>query len=347
MSYFKRDKDRTDQPQNGAALISRRRTLLGIAGLATSSLAVRADQSQTLVSKHAVSCDDSDMGVTAYIDRFTQPLPKQMSAKEGFVKVGTAKLWYRDTGGDGDAILFLHPSSLSGHCWGYQEQAFSSAGYRVISYSRRGYRGTSVEQGHDTRDAVDDLLAIVTALKIPRFHAVGSAGGAAVAAGFAARWPEDSRLASVVLACCLPMFEKSSDPKQDIVFPKKFMEFRGAPRHLRGLGSSYRDANEPGVERWKELHHQARGEVDMLDMASMQPFGAISSLSEFGKIKVPTLYISGSADVYCTPVLMDVYAKRTPGAEIEIINGAGHSAFWETPIAFNKLLMNHFERIRA
>ncbi|MFK8021568.1 MAG: alpha/beta fold hydrolase [Pseudomonadales bacterium] len=347
MNHSEWDNHKTSQPKTGATLISRRGAMLGIAGLAASSVVTHADEPPKVVSEQVVGCDSSEAGITAYIEQLTQPLPEKMSVKEGFVKVGSANLWYRDTGGDGEAIILLHPSSMSGHCWGYQEQEFSSAGYRVISYSRRGYRGTIVNRESDVRDAVDDLLEIVVALNIQRFHAVGSAGGAAVAAGFAARWPDNARLASLVIACSLPMFEKSPDPKKGIVFPKKFLEFKGSPRHLRGLGSSYRDANAAGVARWRELHERARGEVDMLDMASMQPFGAISSLSEFEKIKAPTLYISGSADLLCTPVSMETYARRTPDAEIAIINGAGHSAFWETPKAFNKLVMNHVGRVQS
>lgn len=347
MSHAENDLDHSDQPIVGTFLASRRSALLGLIGLAGSGCAMRADMSSTDSTKQAGSCESGSVDVSRFIEQFTQPLPEPISATQGFAKSGEAELWYRDTGGDGEAIILLHPSSLSGHCWGYQERAFSEAGYRVISYSRRGYRGTSVGPGRDTRDAVDDLLGIVDFLKLPRFHLVGTAGGSAVAAGFAARWPDDRRLGSLVVSCALPMFEKSADAEQAIVFPEKFLEFRGTPRHLRGLGTSYRDANEVGVAAWKKLNEQARGEVNMLDMASMQPFGAISSLSEFGRIKTPTLYLSGSADLFCTPILMNAFAKATPNSQFAIINGAGHSAFWEAPQEYNNIVMQHIGRARG
>ena len=59
-------------------------------------------------------------------------LPKQFVAKEGHVKVAGAILWYWDTGGDGPAVVLVHPGTGSGLVWGYQQPVFAKAGYRVI-----------------------------------------------------------------------------------------------------------------------------------------------------------------------------------------------------------------------
>ena len=58
------------------------------------------------------------------------------------------KLWYWDTGGPGEVVVFLHPGSGSAEFFAYQQPVFAKAGYRVISYSRRGQFRS--ELGSDT-----------------------------------------------------------------------------------------------------------------------------------------------------------------------------------------------------
>src|SRR6516164_6051885 len=71
------------------------------------------------------------------------PIPQQVPVTEGIAQLADTRLWFWDTGGTGEPIVLLHPASGSGLIWGYQQPAFAKAGYRVISYSRRGYYGSA------------------------------------------------------------------------------------------------------------------------------------------------------------------------------------------------------------
>src|SRR5688500_12964436 len=64
-------------------------------------------------------------------DEAPVPIPAQAQATEGFATLPDARLWYWDTGGDGEPIVLLHPNSGSGLTWPYQQPVFSGAGYRV------------------------------------------------------------------------------------------------------------------------------------------------------------------------------------------------------------------------
>ncbi|OBH45090.1 bromoperoxidase [Mycobacterium intracellulare] len=44
-----------------------------------------------------------------------------------------------DTGGTGRPVLLMHPWPLSGQAWSAQVPALRAAGYRVITYDRRGF----------------------------------------------------------------------------------------------------------------------------------------------------------------------------------------------------------------
>ena len=53
------------------------------------------------------------------------------------------RLWYRDTGGNGVPVVFMHAATGSSRVWDYQIPAFTAAGYRVIAYDRRGFGRTA------------------------------------------------------------------------------------------------------------------------------------------------------------------------------------------------------------
>ncbi len=75
------------------------------------------------------------------------PVPPQAPAFEGYADIEPVKLWYWDTGGEGEVIVLNHPWSQAAECWKYQQPVFAKAGYRVIAWSRRGAGKT--ERGPD------------------------------------------------------------------------------------------------------------------------------------------------------------------------------------------------------
>ena len=111
------------------------------------------------------------------IKGLTMPLPPQAPMVEGVADLGNVKLWYWDTGGPGRAVVLLHPGSGSGESYPYQQPALAKAGYRVISYSRRGQYRSELGTDADTYFAADDLLNLMRYLKVERFHIVGNALG--------------------------------------------------------------------------------------------------------------------------------------------------------------------------
>ena len=48
-------------------------------------------------------------------------------------------------------------------------------------------------------------------------------------------------------------------------------------------------------------------------------------------IAVPTLVIHGTADELLAPINGELVASLIPGAELELLEGAGHLFFWEQP----------------
>ena len=102
------------------------------------------------------------------------PIPAQVSAKTGTAQVPDTRLYYWDTGGDGPAIVLLHPATGSALIWGYQQPVFAKAGYRVIGYSRRGYYNSAPYEAAKPGTGADDLRALADQLG---FISRGCVGG--------------------------------------------------------------------------------------------------------------------------------------------------------------------------
>ena len=252
-------------------------------------------------------------------------LPPQMPAKEGMADLGDVKLAYWDTGGDGQPVVLLHPGTGSHAIWGYQQPVFAKAGFRVISYSRRGYLGSEAGPKDHTGTASGDLGKLMDVLGIGRFHAVGLAAGGITGIDFAIS--HSSRLHSLVLACTIGGITDPDYAKESAgLRPKGFGEM---PSAFRELGPAYRAANPEGVARWVALEHDAVHTPVRQPRANRITFAALETIT------APTLLMTGDADLWIPPTMLPQFAARISGSEMAVIDGAGHSVYWEQPDAFN------------
>src|SRR5262245_17721879 len=202
----------------------------------------------------------------------TTPLPPDAPRIEGVAHLGNVKLWYWDTGGPGEAIVLLHPGSGSAEFYPYQQPVFAKAGYRVIAYSRRGQYRSELGSDNASYVAVDDLLNLMTHLKVETFHAVGNALGGYV--GLDAALSHPGRVRSLVLACS--MMGISEPEYQATSLSLRPKAFNDLPTELKELGPSYRAANPAGVAEWKTLHDRAgrsnpvrlRNKIDWASLAA-------------------------------------------------------------------------------
>jgi pimeloyl-ACP methyl ester carboxylesterase len=107
------------------------------------------------------------------------------------------------------------------------------------------------------------------------------------------------------------------------------------------LGPSYRAANPDGTRRWLELERMSRPE-EPRPPAQTQKNRMTFALVE--TIAVPTLLLTGGADLYAPPPLLKLFAARIKNAESVIVPEAGHSSYWEQPDVFNGAILGFIRR---
>ncbi len=150
------------------------------------------------------------------------------------------------------------------------------------------------------------------------------------------RWPE--RLRSLTLACSVVRVENPETAK--LIEGLSLKTFAGISADLRELGPSYRALNPAGHAAWMELEEQSRGGHPLFD----QPVGIAVTAAMLAKLTVPTLLMSGDADLIAPPPIVRSLAVLIPGSELAILTESGHSGYWERPDQFNAALLDFIRR---
>jgi pimeloyl-ACP methyl ester carboxylesterase len=258
-------------------------------------------------------------------------VPAQAPAKEGLAPIGDTHLWYWDTGGQGEPLVLLHPASGSGLIWLYQQPVFAKAGYRVIAYSRRSYNGSDPLAKDRPGTGSGDLDALAAFLGLGKFHVVASAAGGTIATDYALSHPD--RLLSLTVA------DNSAGVRDgEIAKAAENIRVKGfddMPVEFRELGPSYRAANPDGAKLWTDLAHKAVTGGDF-----RQKVASEITTAKIEALKVPTLLITGDADLITPPSIMRLVARHIPGSEIMIAPESGHSTYWEQPDLFNRTILS-------
>jgi len=290
--------------------------------------------------------------------------------REAHASLPGVRLFYRDTGGSGRTVVFMHPATGTSQIWENQLTTFARAGYRAIAIDRRGWGRTEIDPaGPQPGTAADDLLALMNQLGIQQFHLVGSAAGGFVTFDFALSYPD--RLRSFVVANSIGGIQDEEFVKLGAAL--RPAEFLAMPAHLRELSPNYRAADPEGTRRWLDIERGSRSggaasaeatagkpasaqatagraasaEADRADSsrvparapAPAQPLKNRLTFAALETIMRPALLLTGGADMYAPPPVTQMFVQHIKGAEFLVIPDAGHAASWEQPDAFNRAVL--------
>ena len=246
-------------------------------------------------------------------------------------------LWFEDSGSPGIPVVLLHAASGASECWVHQLPAFTAAGYRCIAYDRRTW-GCSrpTDSGPQPGYAGDDLHALVEALGLARFHLVGTAAGAIPALDYALTHPE--RVRSLVAANTIGGVQDAEylEVQQGL----RPQEIQALPVELRELGPSYRGTDPEGAARWLEIELASRPYGSILAQPLWEPI----TYQRLATMQVPTMILSGEADLLSPPALMRLLAEHIPASRFVSLPDAGHAGFWERPHVWNGLALEFLDQ---
>lgn len=258
-------------------------------------------------------------------------MPTQVSSTEEYLRLEDGgKLWYSDTGGNGEAVILMHPASVNGQVWGFQQPAFAQAGFRVITYSRRGY-APSESIGARTSYAADDLSKLLDGLSVERAHLVAAAHGGSFAVDFVLSFPH--RVRSLTLQSSLIGID---EPEYQAMLSRLLPPFFGGlPSYYKELGPAFRARSPKGVAAWNRIASTARNKENF----SFQLRRHSVDYPVLESVSTPTLIVGGGADLYAPSPLLELQAAHISNSKLIVIPEVGHSAYWEVPAKFNRLVV--------
>ena len=241
-------------------------------------------------------------------------------------------LYFEDTGGPGTPVVFLHALTGTADSWVYQVPAFTAASCRCITYDRRGWgRSKATDPELHPETASDDLHALLESLSLAPVHLVATATGGLIALDYALAHPE--RVRSLVAANTIGGVQDES--YLEVQRRARPPEIQNLPVELRELGPSYRATDPEGVKRWLEIDHAARPD----GTRPFPPVGEPITYARLQGMQVPTLVLSGEADLLAPTALMRMLAAHIPTSRFSSLPDVGHAGFWERPQVWNGLVL--------
>ncbi|MCB8887832.1 alpha/beta fold hydrolase [Vreelandella malpeensis] len=263
---------------------------------------------------------------------------------------GTPVELYYEVHGAGKPVVLIHGWPLSSRSWEPQVAPLVEAGYKVVTYDRRGFgKSTQADGGYDYDTLAFDLKKLLDALDLNDATLVGfSMGGGEVARYIASYGTE--RVSKAVLAAAVPPYlYKSADNPDGGLDDATINEFLDGVRgdrlaFLEDFTKNFFAAGDKSdliSEPNRQYHH------DIAAFASPKAtFDCIKAFSytdfrdDLPKMKLPTLVIHGDADGI---VPLDVSGKRAsetlPHSKLEVIEGGPHGLNVTHAKEFNKTLI--------
>jgi non-heme chloroperoxidase len=271
-----------------------------------------------------------------------------------FVTVGREnsapiRIYYEDHG-TGFPVVLVPGYALNGHSWEKQEMALLTAGYRVITYDRRGSGASSrPSTGYDFDTLTADLHALLSTLDLSDVVLAGFAMGTGEIARYLGSHGPGRVKAAVLVAPLLPFLLKTSDNPAGIdrsVFdsiaariaadrPAAMKDFLDRSYNVDLLG-----ADRVSDQAWQNSFYMA---VSASAQAALRCVTACQEdfRADVAAISVPVLVIHGDQD---RVLPYEATAGRLPALLEKIrsvvLAGGPHAIIWTHADEVNQALLD-------
>jgi len=259
------------------------------------------------------------------------------------------RIYYEDHG-RGAPVVLVHGFLLDGHSWEKQETALLAAGYRVITYDRRGFGASSRPSvGYDYDTLTADLAALLDQLDLREVVLAGFCAGTGEVIRYLGTHGHGRVRAAALLAPLPPFLPRAGDTPggADGRLVSEFISQIGADRPAATkafLDRSYNIDLLGGVrvsdQAWQNSFHVAIGAsaaaVSGCAAAWLEDFRG-----DLARIIVPALVVHGGLDRITPP---EITGNRLPGllrgARHVVIPDGPHAIIWTHADEVNQALLD-------
>ncbi|MBO9171845.1 alpha/beta fold hydrolase [Rhizobium sp. L80/93] len=251
--------------------------------------------------------------------------------------------------GQGRPVLLIHGWPLTGDMFEYQTLALLEAGYRVITYDRRGFgQSGHPADGYNYDTFADDLASVLEELDLQQVSLIGFSMGGGEIARYLSRHGVSRVAKSVLVSSVVPyLLKDGSNPDgvdasvfEDMkaqIRKDRFAFLQAFAKTFYGVGMLTNPVSE-GVLDWSfalGIMASPKATIECIDA-----FGKTDFRGDFSAFTMPTLVIHGTGDktVPIGPSGRAAAAGIT-GATLIEYDGEPHGLFATVPERLNRDLL--------
>jgi len=271
----------------------------------------------------------------------------------GTITVGTEnstdiELYYEDHG-TGQPVVLIHGYPLDGQSWERQTAALVAAGYRVLTYDRRGFgRSSKVMSGYDYDTFAADLDVVLRTLDLREVVLVGFSMGTGEVARYLSTYGDERIAKAAFLASLEPFLLQPADNATGVPqtvfdgisaaatadrfawFDSFFADFFNTDENL---GSRLSEA------ALRAAWNTAAGSAPFA-AAAVVPSWLTDFRADIEKVDVPALILHGTADrILPIDSTGRPFRSRLPQATYVEVEGAPHGLLWTHADEVNSALL--------
>lgn len=251
------------------------------------------------------------------------------------------KLYFRQTGDTGPAIVILHGLFGSSDNWLTINKTIAARGYRVFAIDQRNHGQSPRSDDHDYTSLASDLREFLIDQQLDNAVLVGHSMGGKTVMQYAMDFP--NTFDKLVVVDIAPKF-----------YPIHHAEIIRGLKAIDLLGITSRNEADAVLSRYeplvpvrqfllKNLYRNEQGHFDWrlnLPVIERELHGIGDELTNPRIVTAPTLFIRGSKSPYIIDEDIPAIKRIFPNAQVATIEDAGHWIQAEKPAEFVDILMN-------
>lgn len=263
----------------------------------------------------------------------------------------TTELYYEDHG-SGQPVVLIHGYPLDGNSWERQSRELLAAGYRVITYDRRGFgQSSKVGVGYDYDTFAADLNAVLNTLDLRDVILVGFSMGTGELARYVKNYGHE-RVAKLAFLASLEPFLVAGDDNptgvpqsvfdgiRETAYADRFAWFTNFYQDFYNLDENLgsRISQEVVTASWNTATRSAPVAAYAVVSSWIEDFRAdVEAVRAAGK---PSLILHGTKDnILPIDATARPFHQAFPEAEYVEIEGAPHGLLWTHAAEVNEALL--------
>jgi non-heme chloroperoxidase len=265
----------------------------------------------------------------------------------------SVNIFFEDIG-TGKPVILIHGWPVSHEMWEYQVTAIVNAGYRCITYDRRGFgQSDKPWTGYDYDTFAADLNELIDALDLSDIILVGFSMGGGEVVRYLGKYGPSKVSKAVLISSVVPLLVQTDSHEEGVprdIFDGVIANIQNdRPAFLSDFGKQFFSEgvlNKPvsqEIQNW--LHQLAIVASPKATADCVRAYSETDFRTDLSTITIPVMIIHGDNDK-TVPIqaTSEITASLLPNAEYYIIEGAPHGLFITNKDELNQLLINFMDR---